>query len=1194
MRLRYILISIIFLFSISVNAQPVETIYQGSVIKSGYSDEESFGPFSIGFNFTFFGNTYSQFYVNSNGLVMFGAGSTDGTEDPIPTASSPNNFIAPLWDDLIISSSGKMLYATVGAAPNRKLIIQGTNMGFYPYPIFMGTYIVVLYENSNKIQIQYRIIIDATSARAHGSSATIGIENSTGTAGVQYAYHNPTAISTGQAISFTPFGPTYIMDPDAIYDGVVLTTNLTLPEPGIPSLLSPPQNAVIGSDYNFQWAESGNSASYTLLISKYSDIGGATSYNAGSNLSYNVTGLDLDTAYYWGVFATNATGTTWCAIQKFRTSSAPPLAAVPQTAWVELSQEKTITLNYTGGDASPKTAIITSLPVQGHLYQYNAGVKGALISSVPATVTDANRNVIYLANGTTGNGSGNFTFKIHDNTGDSPDAQITVNVSPPGIPNLLYVAKNTGVEMQFDRIMADPAGKESQFSVTVNSSPVAVTSLALKAGDPYTIVATLASPLAGSETVIISYTAGDVASAQRGWLASFTAQTVTLKAQTITFVQNLSKKYRDSPFTLSSSATSGLGMTYSSSNLAVATIAGNIATFHSLGSSDITARQAGNATWAPAKYTRTLTVAKGDQTITFGALPAKTYGDADFNLTATASSGLNVTYSSSYPSVATVAVNTVHIVGVGTTVITASQAGNTLWNTAPDVQQTLTVNKANQTISFSALPAKVWGDADFTISATASSGLGVNFTSGTPATATVAGNIIHIVGAGTSVITASQGGNANYNVAPNVQQTLTVNKADQTISFTALTAKTYGDSDFPLSATASSGLSITFSGNNPAVATVIGNTVHIVAPGTVVITASQAGDANHNAAPDVPQTLTVNKANQTITFSVLPSKVYGDSDFPLSATASSGLSVTFSGNNPAVATVIGNTVHIVAPGIVVITASQAGNANYNAATDVPQTLTVNKADQTITFDALPEKYYTDPDFTLSASSSAGLTVSFSSGNTSVATIVGTTVHIVAGGTSVITASQAGNANYNAAPVVQQTLTVRKQAQTITITDYPARLLQQDSYTLAATSSAGLAVLFESSDAGIASVSGNQLTGIEKGTVQVRAYNSGNLNYEAAEALATVEVYSTHKDIMYLFTPNNDGINDLWELPELSTWGKCDVRVFNRWGKLVFASPDYHNEWNGLSDGTPVPEGAYYFIIKTENAGIVKGTVNIVR
>jgi gliding motility-associated-like protein len=82
--------------------------------------------------------------------------------------------------------------------------------------------------------------------------------------------------------------------------------------------------------------------------------------------------------------------------------------------------------------------------------------------------------------------------------------------------------------------------------------------------------------------------------------------------------------------------------------------------------------------------------------------------------------------------------------------------------------------------------------------------------------------------------------------------------------------------------------------------------------------------------------------------------------------------------------------------------------------------------------------------------------------------------------------------------------------------------------------------------------------------------------------------------MYLFTPNNDGINDLWELPLLSTWGKCDVRVFNRWGKLVFASPDYHNEWNGTSDGSPVPEGAYYFIIKTENNGIIKGTINLVR
>ncbi|MGD0340880.1 MAG: gliding motility-associated C-terminal domain-containing protein, partial [Bacteroidales bacterium] len=338
----------------------------------------------------------------------------------------------------------------------------------------------------------------------------------------------------------------------------------------------------------------------------------------------------------------------------------------------------------------------------------------------------------------------------------------------------------------------------------------------------------------------------------------------------------------------------------------------------------------------------------------------------------------------------------------------------------------------------------------------------------------------------------------------------------------------------------------------------------------------------------------VNKADQTITFSVLPAKTYGDVDFTLNAISSSGLSVVFAGNNPSVATVTGNTVHIVAPGTVVITASQAGDANYNAAPDVQQTLSVNKADQTISFSALPAKKFLDADFSISATTSSGLSVSFSSRNVAVATVTGNTIHIVGAGTAIITASQAGNANYNSAPDAQQTLTVTKLLQTITFTDSPSRLLVKDSYTLAATSSAGLTVLFESNDISMATVTGNQVTGVAKGNVQIRAYNNGDQNYEFAESFVTIEVYSTHKDIMYLFTPNNDGFNDLWELPELSTWGKCDVRVFNRWGKLVFASPDYHNEWNGLSDGNPVPEGAYYFIIKTENAGIVKGTVNLVR
>ncbi len=105
---------------------------------------------------------------------------------------------------------------------------------------------------------------------------------------------------------------------------------------------------------------------------------------------------------------------------------------------------------------------------------------------------------------------------------------------------------------------------------------------------------------------------------------------------------------------------------------------------------------------------------------------------------------------------------------------------------------------------------------------------------------------------------------------------------------------------------------------------------------------------------------------------------------------------------------------------------------------------------------------------------------------------------------------------------------------------------------------------------------------------------GNINYLPAEAFESIEITTTHRDILYLFTPNNDGINDLWEIPDLADLGKCDVRVFNRWGKQVYANGNYNNEWDGTSEGKPLPEGAYPFIIKSENGGTITGTVNIVR
>lgn len=93
------------------------------------------------------------------------------------------------------------------------------------------------------------------------------------------------------------------------------------------------------------------------------------------------------------------------------------------------------------------------------------------------------------------------------------------------------------------------------------------------------------------------------------------------------------------------------------------------------------------------------TCTKADQTISFGALGGKTYGDPDFVLTATASSGFPVTYTSSNTEVATVSGSTVTITGAGTTTIIALQIGDGATSPAPDVEQTLTINPKGLTVT---------------------------------------------------------------------------------------------------------------------------------------------------------------------------------------------------------------------------------------------------------------------------------------------------------------------------------------------------------------------------------------------------------------------------------------------------------------------------------------------------------------
>jgi ELWxxDGT repeat protein len=163
--------------------------------------------------------------------------------------------------------------------------------------------------------------------------------------------------------------------------------------------------------------------------------------------------------------------------------------------------------------------------------------------------------------------------------------------------------------------------------------------------------------------------------------------------------------------------------------------------------------------------------------------------------------------------------------------------------------------------------------------------------------------------------------------------------------------------------------------------------------------------------------------SQNITFNPLPSKTSGDPSFSLTATSSSGLPVTYTSSDPAVASVSGNTVTILKAGSVTITASQSGDDNFNAAPTVEQVLII-KTNQVLRFDPLSDRYFGDPSFDLSASVDTNLPITFSSSNTNVAEINGRTLIIKGAGTATITATQNGNQNYNSANA-QQTLTVKQ-------------------------------------------------------------------------------------------------------------------------------------------------------------------------
>jgi hypothetical protein len=403
---------------------------------------------------------------------------------------------------------------------------------------------------------------------------------------------------------------------------------------------------------------------------------------------------------------------------------------------------------------------------------------------------------------------------------------------------------------------------------------------------------------------------------------------------------------------VSASASSGLPVSFSihPASAGVCTLAGASVSFVGSGTCTIRADQAGNASYQAApQVSQSFAVNIAGQTISFTSAPPSgaATGGATYTVTAAASSGLVVTFSSGSPTVCGVSGSTVSFLSPGTCTVLANQSGNGSYSAAPQVSQSFAVAPGPQTITFTTTPPSgaYVGGPTYGVAANASSGLAVVFSSGSPSVCSVSGSTVSFAASGTCVVRANQSGNASYQAAPQVQQSFTVVPVPsaQTITFTSSTpgSAVYLGPNYNVTATASSGLPVSFTVSGTC--TLSGSSAVVMAGvGTCTVYANQSGSSAYLAAPLVQQTFAIAKGSQTITFPDPGNFDKNDPPFPLSATSTSGLAVTYTvdPSSASICSVSGNMVTPEARGDCVVHANQAGDANYLAAPQVTYTIRI--------------------------------------------------------------------------------------------------------------------------------------------------------------------------------------------------------------------------------------------------------------
>ncbi|MEY4245665.1 MAG: hypothetical protein RLZZ245_3250 [Verrucomicrobiota bacterium] len=427
----------------------------------------------------------------------------------------------------------------------------------------------------------------------------------------------------------------------------------------------------------------------------------------------------------------------------------------------------------------------------------------------------------------------------------------------------------------------------------------------------------------------------------------------------------------------------------------------------------------------------------------------------------------------------------------------ATQAGNDHWAPA-EAEFERTVARAVQTIAWQPLNPVVYGGLPVRLRAIASSGLPVDYF-GISGPGLVSEGQLQVSGVGEVLVRARQAGNADFD-SEVADLAILVGRAPQSIVWDGIADRVFSSEVIPLTGKASSGLGVTYDViSGPAVAS--NDRLTVTGVGTVVIQASQAGDANYTPAPVRQVSFVVSKAAQTLAFGPIGPKTFGDAPVALSATSSTGLPVTYSVVSGPGA-LVGNQLSLIGAGDVVIQASQAGNDLHQAAS-VTQTVTVAKAVQSLSWSPESSLTYGTNLIALDAKASSGLLAGYR--------VVAGPGSIVAGqlslagvGSVVVVAEQPGNANWLAAVAITNRFTVGRGSQVVTFEPIENRSLGSGSVNLVARASSGLPVSFSVIN-GPAEVNDQYLNLLGAGMVTVQAISPGSPLWLSASVYQTFTV-----------------------------------------------------------------------------------------